>query len=109
MGAGGRRFKSCCSDQETRSVESSPGHAMTLARIYKPTKTAMQSGRSKTKDWILDYEPEEPRVVGDGSSPMKSYWIWLEAAPFGETKNGLAVTWWTYSADSLWKMMAFGR
>ena len=33
------------------------------ARIYKPTKTAMQSGRGKTKDWVLDYEPEEPRVV----------------------------------------------
>jgi hypothetical protein len=23
----------------------------------------MQSGRGKTKDWVLDYEPEEPRVV----------------------------------------------
>ncbi len=33
------------------------------ARIYKPAKTAMQSGRGKTKDWVLDYEPEEPRVV----------------------------------------------
>ena len=33
------------------------------ARIYKPAKTAMQSGRGKTHDWVLDYEPEEPRVV----------------------------------------------
>jgi hypothetical protein len=33
------------------------------ARIYKPAKTAMQSGFAKTKDWVLDYEPEEPRVV----------------------------------------------
>ena len=33
------------------------------ARIYKPAKTAMQSGQAKTKDWVLDYEPEEPRVV----------------------------------------------
>jgi hypothetical protein len=33
------------------------------ARIYKPAKTAMQSGRGKTKEWVLDYEPEEPRVV----------------------------------------------
>jgi hypothetical protein len=23
----------------------------------------MQSGNAKTKDWVLDYEPEEPRVV----------------------------------------------
>src|SRR5947207_15595257 len=33
------------------------------ARIYKPARTAMQSGQAKTKDWVLDYEPEEPRVV----------------------------------------------
>ena len=33
------------------------------ARIYKPAKTAMQSGQAKTHDWVLDYEPEEPRVV----------------------------------------------
>ena len=33
------------------------------ARIYKPAKTAMQSGAAKTRLWVLDYEPEEPRVV----------------------------------------------
>ena len=33
------------------------------ARIYKPAKTAMQSGKAKTRDWVLDYEPEQPRVV----------------------------------------------
>ena len=33
------------------------------ARIYKPAKTAMQSGAANTKEWALDYEPEEPRVV----------------------------------------------
>ena len=33
------------------------------ARIYKPAKTAMQSGTAKTKDWVLDYEPEQPREV----------------------------------------------
>jgi len=25
------------------------------ARIYKPAKTAMQSGRGKTKDWVLEF------------------------------------------------------
>ena len=34
-----------------------------VARIYKPTRTAMQSGTAKTKLWQLDYEPEEPRQV----------------------------------------------
>ena len=33
------------------------------ARIYRPAKTAMQSGQAKTREWIMDYEPEEPRVV----------------------------------------------
>jgi hypothetical protein len=27
-------------------------------RIYQPTKTAMQSGRAKTRQWVLEYAPE---------------------------------------------------
>jgi hypothetical protein len=34
-----------------------------VARIYKPARTAMQSGTAKTKEWVLEYEPEQPRVV----------------------------------------------
>ena len=34
-----------------------------LARIYKPAKTAMQSGVAKTKEWVLDYVPEQPREI----------------------------------------------
>lgn len=33
------------------------------ARIYKPSKTAMQSGFANTKAWVLDFEPEQPRHV----------------------------------------------
>jgi hypothetical protein len=33
------------------------------ARIYRPARTAMQSGQAKTKEWVLDFEPEEPRTV----------------------------------------------
>ena len=33
------------------------------ARIYKPAKTAMQSGTANTKEWVLDYEPEQPRQI----------------------------------------------
>jgi ETC complex I subunit conserved region len=36
---------------------------MSVARIYKPARTAMQSGTAKTKAWVLDYEPAEPRAV----------------------------------------------
>ena len=28
------------------------------ARIYRPAKTATQSGRAKTHDWVLEYETE---------------------------------------------------
>ena len=34
-----------------------------VARIYKPAKTAMQSGTANTKEWVLDYEPEQPREI----------------------------------------------
>jgi len=33
------------------------------ARIYRPAKTAMQSGQAKTKEWQLDYEPDQPPEV----------------------------------------------
>jgi hypothetical protein len=33
-----------------------------LARIYLPAKTAMQSGRAKTKDWVLEFEPASART-----------------------------------------------
>jgi len=33
-----------------------------LARIYRPAKTAMQSGRAKTKEWVLEFEPARARV-----------------------------------------------
>ncbi len=47
------------------------------ARIYKPAKTAMQSGRAKTHLWLLEYEPASPKVVDPlmgwtGSSDMKA-------------------------------------
>lgn len=33
------------------------------ARIYRPAKTAMQSGLGNTKSWVLDFNPEEPCQV----------------------------------------------
>jgi hypothetical protein len=33
-----------------------------LARIYRPAKSAMQSGTAKTKDWLLEFEPASVRV-----------------------------------------------
>ena len=31
------------------------------ARIYQPTRTAMQSGKARTKLWLLEFEPEQAR------------------------------------------------
>ena len=33
------------------------------ARIYRPAKSAMQSGTAGTREWQLDFEPEQPRVI----------------------------------------------
>ncbi|MGI8526239.1 MAG: ETC complex I subunit [Pseudolabrys sp.] len=33
------------------------------ARIYKPARTATQSGLANTKEWVLDFEPEEARTI----------------------------------------------
>ncbi len=33
------------------------------ARIYSPAKTAMQSGKAKTGDWTLEFDPASPRRV----------------------------------------------
>ena len=32
------------------------------AKIYIPTKTAMQSGRGKLKDWMLEFETRDPQT-----------------------------------------------
>lgn len=34
---------------------------MALARIYRPSKSAMQSGRAQTRRWLLEYEPASRR------------------------------------------------
>ena len=42
---------------------------MTQARIYRPAKTAMQSGRRKTRKWVLEYEP----ATGRGRDPLMGW------------------------------------
>ncbi len=48
-----------------------------LARIYKPAKTAMQSGVARTSRWILEYVPEQQKKIDPlmgwtGSGDMQS-------------------------------------
>jgi hypothetical protein len=46
------------------------------ARIFLPTKSAMQSGMAKTHRWVLEYEPEtakirDPLMGWTGSDDMR--------------------------------------
>ena len=34
-----------------------------LARIYRPAKTAMQSGKANTRQWRLEFEPASARSI----------------------------------------------
>jgi hypothetical protein len=34
-----------------------------LARIFRPSKSAMQSGLAKTHEWVLEFEPASARNV----------------------------------------------
>ena len=40
-----------------------------VARIFKPAKTATQSGLAKTDHWRLEFEPAAPRTV----EPLMGY------------------------------------
>lgn len=33
------------------------------ARIYRPAKTAMQSGKGNAHEWVLEFDPEVPRRI----------------------------------------------
>jgi len=36
---------------------------MANARIYRPAKNAMQSGKARMKKWILEFEPGEAKTL----------------------------------------------
>jgi hypothetical protein len=40
-----------------------------VARIFRPARTAMQSGKGKTKEWLFLYEPTEPKSI----DPLMGY------------------------------------
>jgi predicted DNA-binding transcriptional regulator YafY len=33
-----------------------------IARIFRPAKTAMQSGKARAQDWVLEFAPASARV-----------------------------------------------
>jgi hypothetical protein len=55
-----------------------------LARIFRPSKTAMQSGKAKTQEWVLEFEPRDARrsdplmgwtVTADTASSQVQLWF----------------------------------
>ncbi len=42
---------------------------MIPARIYRPARTAMQSGTAKTKSWVLEFEPAAAKEI----EPLMGY------------------------------------
>lgn len=48
-----------------------------LAKIYQPSRSAMQSGVAKTRDWVLEFVPADAKVIDPlmgwtGSDDMNS-------------------------------------
>lgn len=71
------------------------------ARIYKPAKNAMQSGRANTQEWVLEYELETPRrpepimgwvASGDTLNQVQINFLTKEAAIAFAEKEGLQYT-----------------
>jgi len=70
------------------------------ARILRPAKTAMQSGRALTRDWVLVFEPSEKREadrlmgwIGSGdmvANQVRLRFPTLEAAEAYARANGIA-------------------
>ncbi|MAN62182.1 MAG: ETC complex I subunit [Parvibaculum sp.] len=70
-----------------------------LARIYKPAKTAMQSGTARTRRWILEFEAERARSIdplmgytssSDMNSQVKMSFETKEQAIAHAEKHGIA-------------------
>jgi hypothetical protein len=69
------------------------------ARIYKPSRTAMQSGVAKTKRWVLEHDQAEARRVeplmgwtssGDTRQQVRLFFATKEEAIAYATREGLA-------------------
>src|SRR3989337_2304719 len=56
-------YRLCWPSAYTLEMTRESGRDPMVARIYKPERNAMQSGTAKTKQWVLDYEPEQPREI----------------------------------------------
>ena len=70
-----------------------------FARIYRPAKTAMQSGVAKTHLWVLEYAPTEAKAIdplmgwtgsGDMDGQVRLSFESREAAEDYARRHGIA-------------------
>ena len=70
-----------------------------VARIFKPARTAMQSGKGNTREWVLEFEPQnatrpEPLIgytsSADTLSQVKLRFNSLEEAEAYAKREGIA-------------------
>ncbi|WP_376090221.1 ETC complex I subunit [Roseomonas sp. CCTCC AB2023176] len=73
--------------------------ADTLARIYSPPKSSMQSGLGRTNGWVLEHAIREPKRIdpltgwyGSGDTPrqVRLHFPTLDAAEAYAKENGIA-------------------
>ncbi len=71
------------------------------ARIFKPARTAMQSGEARTKEWVLEFEPASARDIDplmgwtssrDTQAQVRLEFDTKEDAIAYATRTGLAYT-----------------
>jgi hypothetical protein len=70
-----------------------------FAKIYRPSRNAMQSGQAKTRQWVLEFEPAMAKTPdplmgwnssGDMSSQVKLRFDEKEQAVAYANKHGIA-------------------
>ena len=69
------------------------------ARIYKPAQNVMQQGKAASRDWVLEYVPDQRRVIeplmgwtssGDTRRQVRMSFATKEEAVAFATSNGIA-------------------
>ena len=72
-------------------------------RIYKPAKTAMQSGTAKTREWVLESEPARKEVealMGWTASRDTMQQVQLIFATLDEAKAHAEKNGWQYTVET---------
>ncbi|MBA3837667.1 MAG: ETC complex I subunit [Sphingomonas sp.] len=71
---------------------------MTTARIFQTPKNAMQSGRARTQEWVLEFEPAEAKQPdpltgwagsGDTRQQVRLRFASVDAAVAYATREGI--------------------